>query len=114
MDVNNLASSSLCVGTKVRGAYWLNFYGQPLLGQLGGAEGLRARLAGTNITVQELEDERVLVALGEWPETGEEGRALEPYRALARVLEPHLYDDHTRSHEFSSEEMRRWMRRLLD
>ena len=113
LDVQDLAYTVRSVGTKVRGAYWLNFYGQPLLGQLGGAADLHARLSREGITVEELGDERVLVSLGEWPESGDETGALEPYRALARLLEPHLYEERIDSHQFPREEMHRWLRRFL-
>ena len=42
LDINKLGTTSRVIGTRARGAYWLTFLGQPLLGQLGGLEGLRA------------------------------------------------------------------------
>ncbi|WP_342747794.1 type VI immunity family protein [Melittangium boletus] len=97
------------LGTRPKGAYWLNFYGQPLLGQLGGAAGLRERLTLPGISVQELEADKVLVELGEWPEVDGEMSA---YRQLARILEPHLYQE-GKPH-LPPDEMRRWERRFLD
>ncbi len=41
LDVPDLSWSSLHMGTRVRGPSWLTFLGQPLLGELGGASGLR-------------------------------------------------------------------------
>jgi hypothetical protein len=98
------------IGTRPKGAYWLNFYGQPLLGELGGVAGLRERLSLPEVSLQELEGDKVLVALGEWPEVEGEMR---PYRQLARVLEPHLYHETIRWPGFPPEEMRRWERRFL-
>ena len=43
MDVP-YSSASLDIGNRVKGAYWLTFLGQPVLGELGGVAGLRARL----------------------------------------------------------------------
>ncbi|HLM43445.1 MAG TPA: type VI immunity family protein, partial [Myxococcaceae bacterium] len=77
----------------------------PVLGELGGAAGLRARLHSPGTTVQELEGERVVVTLGPSPDAGdtEQGRTLPAYRELARVLEPWLY--------LTSSQ---WERRFLD
>lgn len=104
------------IGTRVKGAYWLNFLSQPLLGELGGVEGLRARLHSPDTTVQELEGDRAVVTLGAWPEAGdtEQGRTLPAYRELARVLEPWLFQFPTRWGGFTWEDMRRWERRFLD
>jgi hypothetical protein len=105
------------MGTRVRGPHWLNFLGQPVLGQLGGAEVLRVRLQSPGTTVQEMEGDKVLITLGEWPEAGdtERGDTLPAYRELARVLEPWLFFDKDRRMLRQSEEnTRRWERRFLD
>jgi hypothetical protein len=107
-------------GTRVDGVHWLNFLGQPVLGALGGATGLRARLHSPGTTVQEMEGERALVTLGPWPEAGDltQGRDLPAYRELARVLEPWSdafspgYVNSWRG--YTEEEVRRWWRRFLD
>jgi hypothetical protein len=116
LDVHALSSTILAIGTGVRGPYWLNFYGQPLLGQLGGTEGLRARLSLPGVEVQELEQEKALVALGEWPVEGneEQPEVLRPYRELTSVLEPYLYEEAIRWRALSPEELRQWQRRFLD
>jgi hypothetical protein len=113
LDVHHLSDTSQSVGTRARGAYWLNFYGQPLVSQLGGAETLRARLTLPEVSIQEMERDRLMVSLGEWPEVGD---AEEPrsYRALARVLEPYLSEEPIRWHSFTAEDMRRWQCRFLD
>lgn len=103
------------VGFKVPGAYWLTFLGQPVLGQLGGVAGLRARLTHPSISVEELNHERVLVTLGEQPQAGDvqAGEPLPLQRELARVLEPYLH--HTpASAGPEAADLRRWERRLLD
>jgi hypothetical protein len=94
----------------------MNFLGQPVLGALGGAQGLRERLRSPGTTVQELEGDKVLVTLGEWPEAGDTecGDVLPAYRELARVLEPWLYHPRGRMLHRSEEEKRRWERRFLD
>ncbi|HZH74507.1 MAG TPA: DUF3396 domain-containing protein [Archangium sp.] len=105
------------IGTRVRGAAWLTFLGQPVLGELGGVEGLRSRLHSPGSTVQSLEGERAVVTLGPWPEAGdtEQGSTLPAYRELARVLEPWLYHSPPRNaRDFLSEDMLRWERRFLD
>jgi hypothetical protein len=108
------------IGTRVAGVHWLNFLAQPVLGEVGGAESLRARLHSPETTVQEMDGERVVVTLGEWPEAGDltRGHDLPAYRELARVLEPWLkefsptYANAWRG--YTEEEVRRWWRRFLD
>ncbi|HEX8705823.1 MAG TPA: DUF3396 domain-containing protein, partial [Myxococcaceae bacterium] len=104
------------LGTRIHGVQWMTFLGQPVLGELGGAAGLRARLHEPGTTVQELEGERAVVTLGPWPEAGdtEQGQQLPSYRELARVLEPWLYEDRIVDPEFPPEQKRRWERRFLD
>lgn len=120
LDIIELDSLSLDLGTKVRAPSWLTFLGQPVLGELGGASGLRARLHSEGTTVQELEGERAVVTLGPWPEAGdtEQGQTLPAYRELTRVLEPWLY---FRKHPPGvvvppdySYYLDRWERRFLD
>ena len=117
MDIPEPDLCSWEIGTRVRGISWLNFLGQPVLGELGGAAGLRARLHSPGTTVQEMEGERAVVTLGPWPEAGdtEQGRTLPAYRELARALEPWLYHEESRhEHLQVPEHVRRWERRFLD
>jgi hypothetical protein len=121
LDFYNLELTSRAIGTRARGTYWLNFLGQPLLGQLGGTESLRQRLPFPDVSLKTLpsqEGERVLVTLGEWPEaidTAEQERPSPQLLALARLLEPFLYPedviDWFHQHE-DMEDMRRWIRRF--
>ena len=117
MDIPSEGWTARHIGTRVRGPAWLTFLGQPVLGGLGGVEGLRSRLHSPETTVQSLEGERAVVTLGSWPEAGdtEQGNTLPAYRELARVLEPWLYHDPpSRGPDFDSEDMLRWERRFLD
>jgi hypothetical protein len=106
------------IGTRIPGAYWLTFLGQPVLGEMGGAEGLRARLTAPGTTVQQLPEDRAVVTLGLWPEAGdvEAGENMPAYRELARALEPWLYHDSgiRFDPDFIPEDKRRWERRFLD
>ena len=110
------SSISRDIGSRVKGAYWLTFLGQPVLGELGGVAGLRARLHSPGTLVQELEGDQAVVTLGDWPEAGDlqAGRTLLAYSELARVLEPWRYVNSERWGGFSLEDMRRWERRFLD
>jgi len=94
MDIPDPSLLSFKLGTRVKGVHWLTFLGQPVLGALGGAAGLRARLKSPGTTVQEMAGERAVVTLGEWPDAGdtEQGHGLPAsYQELARVLEPWFY-----------------------
>jgi len=117
LDIPYLGSISQALGPRVRGISWLNFLGQPVLGELGGASALRARLHSPGTSVQELEGERAVVTLGAWPEAGDtqRGEQLPAYRELARVLEPWLFFEERGFHpDFPPEVKRRWERRFLD
>jgi len=115
LDIPHL-DISMSLGTQVRGAYWLNFYGQPLLEQLGGSEHLRTQLALPEISIEELGARKLLVSLGEWPETGAvESKGIpRAYRLLARELGPHLHEEQPGGFGLSREQLRRWQRRFLD
>jgi hypothetical protein len=119
-DLRN-ASIRDFMGTQVDGVHWMNFLGQPVLGRLGGATGLRSRLQSPTTSIRELEGERAVITLGPQPEAGDLllGQTLPEYRQLARVLEPWLepFDPDflfsTQQAE-DEEELRRWWRRFLD
>ena len=110
MNLIDLSSIGLNIGTRVYGATWMTFLGPPVLGELGGVDGLRSRLREPGTTVQALGAERAVVTLGEWPEAGdtENGLLLPAYRELARVLGPWQYRHPGRFRGFSDEDMRRW------
>ncbi|HYO54407.1 DUF3396 domain-containing protein [Archangium sp.] len=117
MDIPDPHLFSFEMGTRVRGVSWLTFLGQPVLGEMGGAAGLRSRLSSPGTTVQEMEGERAVITLGLWPEAGdtERGDMLPTYQELARVLEPWLFHEKPlRSSAFTPEDLLRWERRFLD
>jgi TseV toxin immunity protein TsiV len=108
--------AELRMNTWVDGVHWMNFLGQPVLGELGGVAELRERLALPGISVQEMRGDRVLITLGDQPETGdvEAGQTLPLHRALARLLEPHLHHQTKWMGDLRPEDMLRWERRFLD
>jgi hypothetical protein len=115
MDIGDMESIARGLNGRVKGPAWLTFLGQPVLGELGGVEGLRARLSSPGTTVQQMEGDRAVITLGPWPEAGdtEAGHNLPEYRELARVLEPWLY--HSRGGYYFPEDIwQRWERRFLD
>jgi hypothetical protein len=114
MDFYRLDDASRAIGTRARGAYWLTFLGQPLLGQLGGVEALRHKLSFPEVSLEPLEGERLLITLSEWPEAIDTTKKvyLPQYRALAHLLEPFLYEEHTGWFSLNKDNMRRWFRRL--
>jgi hypothetical protein len=115
MDMGDVESMTMRLNGRVKGPAWMTFLGQPVLGELGGVERLRARLSSPGTTVQPLERDRAVITLGPWPEAGdtEAGHNLPEYRELARVLEPWLY--HSRGGYYFPEDIwQRWERRFLD
>ncbi|WP_083682549.1 type VI immunity family protein [Archangium sp. Cb G35] len=110
------SGATMYVGIRVEGVHWMNFLGQPVLGELGGVSSLRERLALPGISLQEMSGDRVLITLGAQPEVGEveADRRLAPYRALARVLEPVLYQRKSMFGRRVPEELLRWDRRFLE
>ncbi|HYI03125.1 DUF3396 domain-containing protein [Hyalangium sp.] len=114
MDLYRLGDTSRVIGTRARGAYWLTFLGQPLLGQLGGIEGLRQELPFPEVSFEPLEGERVLLTLGEWPDAIDTAKEtyVPQYRALAHLLEPFLYEERTGWFSLDKDNLRRWLRRL--
>lgn len=114
LDLYLLSATGRVIGTGARGAYWLTFLGQPLLGQLGGPEVLRQRLTFPEVTFEPMEGERLLLTLGEWPEAmdTEKGAVTAQYRALARLLEPYFCEEGGDWPPMNREYMHRWLRRL--
>ena len=115
MDIGDVESTAGDLNGRVKGPSWLTFLGQPVLGELGGVEGLRARLSSPGTTVQQMQGDRAVITLGLWPEAGdtEAGRNLPEYRELARVLEPWLYHSGG-GYYFPKDIWQRWERRFLD
>ncbi|MCK8500554.1 type VI immunity family protein [Myxococcus fulvus] len=95
LDLPRLGETSRNIGTRARGAYWLTFLGQPLLSQLGGRVIVEQQLDLPGVSVQAVDEERILVTLGEWPEAIDtENHAIPlPYREMTRVLEPFLHEE---------------------
>jgi hypothetical protein len=114
LDCYTLEETSRVIGTRARGAYWLTFLGQPLLGQFGGTEALRLKLPFPDVSFQPLENERLLITLSEWPDAIDLAKELHaaPYFALAHLLEPFLCGESMGCSSVDKEWMRRWMRRL--
>ncbi|MBZ4422327.1 DUF3396 domain-containing protein [Myxococcus sp. RHST-1-4] len=116
LDLHDLAETSRNIGTGARGACWLTFLGQPLLGQLGGSEVLRQRLSFPEVTLEPMEGERLLLTLGEWPDAmdTEKGGGPPQYRALARLLEPYLREEKADWPSLNKGFKHGWSRRLCE
>jgi len=113
MDVHHARSTCFDIDAKVRGAYWLNFLGGPVLHQLGGLVSLRRRLASPSINVSPLAGDRAMITLGAQPNAGdpESGDDLSPYRLLAETLKDNLHVGYLPA--FAPEDAARWSRRFL-
>ncbi len=114
LDLYHVSETSARIGTRARGAYWLTFLGQPLLGQLGGIEALREHLAFPETSFEPLEGERLLLTLGEWPDAIDTELSTVPpqYRTLACLLEPYLGDEGADWPPMTRDFMHDWFRRL--
>ncbi|WP_240359509.1 type VI immunity family protein [Pyxidicoccus trucidator] len=114
LDLYLLSETSDVIGTGARGAYWLTFLGQPLLGQLGGLEVLRDKLSFPEVSMEPMEGERLLLTLGEWPDAMDTEKGAPPaqYRALARLLEPYFCEEGSVLPPMTPGYMHRWLRRL--
>lgn len=115
LDLYHLDDTSGDIGTGARGAYWLTFLGQPLLWRLGGLDVLRQQLPFPDVSFEQLDAERALLTLGEWPSAmdTQEGLPALSYRALARLLEPYFPNEtFPVAHMFDKETMPLWLRRL--
>jgi hypothetical protein len=114
LDLYHLGDTSRIIGTGARGAYWLTFLGQPLLGQLGGLDHLRQELSFPEVSFQPLEGERLLLTLGEWPDAIDIALApiLPHYQTLARLLEPFFPEETMGWTPTAKNNMHRWLRRF--
>ncbi|NOK11123.1 type VI immunity family protein [Corallococcus exercitus] len=115
LDLHHGTGFSSRLGTRTLGPYWLTFLGQPLLGQMGGIDALRDALPFPEVSVLPMDGDRVLVTLDDWPNPIDtQKHAIPPqYRALARRMEPFLF-------QYEGEELlpyqrdtNRWLRRFL-
>ena len=52
LDSPDEHNNAYSVGDQLQGIHWMNFLGPPVLGELGGAEALRARLTSPGSCVQ--------------------------------------------------------------
>ncbi|NVJ21920.1 DUF3396 domain-containing protein [Myxococcus sp. AM011] len=114
LDLYHVGETSTVIGAQARGAYWLTFLGQPLLGQLGGIERLRRELAFPGVSLLPLPEERLLISLGEWPDALDtKAEGIPPqYPALAYLLKPFLYEERSGGFSLDKDQMNRWLRRL--
>jgi len=114
LDFYHLHGTSRRIGTGARGAYWLTFLGQPLLGHLGGTERLRQQLSFPEVSFQPMEGDRLLISLGEWPEALDttQGQYVPQYHELACLLEPYFPDETMGWTPVDKNNMYHWLRRL--
>jgi hypothetical protein len=120
-DILDPVVAGASIGNQMAGVYWLSFLGQALSARLGGAEHIR-KLLPNIADVMAYPDGRVELLIADEPEVGDVNRNdnLPCYRAVAKVLEPHLHipdiayffeDDGITS---DKDAMVAWHRRYLD
>ncbi|WP_338277941.1 DUF3396 domain-containing protein [Corallococcus caeni] len=115
LDAPHALRFSSILGTRTLGPYWLTFLGQPLLGQLGGIDALRNALPFPEVSVLPMDGDRVLVTLDAWPDPIDmQTKSVPPqYRALARLMEPFLFQYEGEDLPLFKTDTNRWLRRFL-
>ncbi|GMT98093.1 hypothetical protein KH5H1_22120 [Corallococcus caeni] len=115
MDLHNIEDFGSILGTQALSPAWLTFLGQPLLGQMGGIDALRNALPFPKVSVLPMDGDRVLVTLDEWPDPIDtQAKAIPPqYRALARLMEPFLFQYEGEDLPLDRRDTNRWLRRFL-
>lgn len=115
LDAPGAETFSSRLGTRTLGPYWLTFLGQPLLGQLGGITALRDALPFPEVSLLPMDGDRVLVTLDEWPDPIDtQAKPVPPqYRALARLMEPFLFQYESEELLPFQQDTNQWLRRFL-
>ncbi|RKH65802.1 DUF3396 domain-containing protein [Corallococcus interemptor] len=117
LDAYNNRQLSSVIGTHALAPAWLTFLGQPLLGQLGGIAALRKVLPFPEVSLHPMDGDRMLVTLDDWPDPIDtQEKPIPPqYRALARLMEPFLfqYEGEEKELPLYQQDMNRWIRRFL-
>ncbi|RUO89133.1 DUF3396 domain-containing protein [Corallococcus sp. AB018] len=115
LDLHHGTGFSSRLGTRALGPYWLTFLGQPLLGQMGGITALRNALPFPEVSLLPMDGDRVLVTLDEWPDPIDtQTKAIPPqYRALARLMEPFLFQYEGEGLPLYQHDTNQWLRRFL-
>ncbi|NNB99021.1 DUF3396 domain-containing protein [Corallococcus exiguus] len=113
LDVYNVGRASSVIGTHGLGPHWLTFLGQPLLGRLGGTEALRSALPFPEASLIPMDDDRLLITLGEEPSAldTKDGAIPPQYLALGRMLKPFMFE-YTGDIDGIQHDVNRWRRRL--
>ncbi|RKG62712.1 DUF3396 domain-containing protein [Corallococcus sp. AB011P] len=115
LDLHGLEGFGPIIGTRALCPSWLTFLGQPLLGQLGGIDALRNALPFPEVSLLPMDGDRVLVTLDEWPDPIDtQAKAIPPqYRALARLMEPVLFQYEGEEFLPFQQDTNQWLRRFL-
>ncbi|RKH94301.1 type VI immunity family protein [Corallococcus sp. AB038B] len=115
LDAPSARSFSSRLGTRTLGPYWLTLLGQPLLGQLGGIDALRNVLPFPEVSLLPMDGDRVLVTLDDWPDPIDtQTKPVPPqYRALARLMEPFLFQYEGEGLPLYKQDTNQWVRRHL-
>ncbi|NOK34876.1 DUF3396 domain-containing protein [Corallococcus exercitus] len=115
LDLHRGTGFSSSLGTRALSPAWLTFLGQPLLGQLGGLDALRNALPFPEVSVLPMDGDRVLVTLDDGPDPIDtQTKPIPPqYRALARLMEPFLFQYEGDELPLYKSDTNRWLRRFL-
>ncbi|RKH54692.1 DUF3396 domain-containing protein [Corallococcus aberystwythensis] len=115
LDAPHASRFSSKLGTRALGPYWLTFLGQPLLTRMGGIDALRDALPFPEVSLLPMDGDRVLVTLDAWPDPIDtQAKAIPPqYRALARLMEPFLFQYTGEALLPFQHDTNRWLRRFL-
>ncbi|RKG87314.1 DUF3396 domain-containing protein [Corallococcus sp. CA049B] len=115
LDLHQGTGFRSILGTRALAPAWLTFLGQPLLGHLGGIDALRNALPFPEVSLLPMDGDRVLVTLDEWPDPIDtQTKAIPPqYRALARLMEPFLFQYEGEALLPFQHDTNQWLRRFL-
>jgi len=116
IDVHEVACTTMDIGWRARGAYWVTVLGTELLLRLGGKDIVLERLHEMGVGTQQLGDDKIVITLGDFPKPGDTNRRmfLPEYRELAKILEDVTHIEQVAFSGFSPDDQERWARRFLN
>ena len=112
LDIHAPDRTSLEIGTRIRGAWWLNFFGPSLLEACGGATRFGPLRHYPDIRIEEMDEGKLLVTAGSEPAAGDVLSPIpEGLRALAQLMRPFVLHPSFSLPGLRNGETERWISR---